>query len=110
MSPFSTKTVTAVAVFAQEQAPLLWSVSQEKKGQQTKILQKCIDSHLNGSIEGRVPVDPLIPLAVGAMRYKHNEQTTPTKDYQSSHHDHMLMMMIMIPLITVMTSSRNKRQ
>ena len=31
-----------------------------------------------------VPVDPLIPLAVAAQRYKHNEQTAPTKDYQSS--------------------------
>ena len=66
---------------------LLESVSQEKKGQ-TKIFQKCIDSsHPNGSIGGRVPVDPLIPLAVGAMRYQHNEQTAPTKDYQSRHHD-----------------------
>ena len=53
--------------------------------EETKICRSALTP--NGSIEGRVPVDPLIPLAVGAMRYQHNEQTAPTKDYQSRHHD-----------------------
>ena len=64
---------------------LLESVSQEKKGRRPKCCRSALTP--NGSIEGRVPVDPLIPLAVGAMRYQHNEQTAPTKDYQSRHHD-----------------------
>ena len=64
---------------------LLESVSQEKKGRRPKSCRSALTP--NGSIEGRVPVDPLIPLAVGAMRYQHNEQTAPTKDYQSRHHD-----------------------